>query len=155
MLRRDVTWGDLRAIHEDAVRAGVSSPEDILSDPEIMEESKKKRDDEYYYDITDEEAQEFKDIDAENDIDAQPGTVSVTISRTGEVLELIKVLDNDGGDLYVREQETWALVYPDQDEPRIFDQTLANVESKFVEYWDRLKDRNVKVTKETIQNYLV
>lgn len=150
MLDRDVTWGQLRAIHVRS--AGVPNPDDLLSDPETLEKSKGKADDEYVFDLTPEEIEAYKKIRESDDFDNVPGTVSVTISRNGEPLELIKTTDHD---VLVREQGEWYVVHPDADEPRIFDQTLADVSEDFVEYWDRLKSQDAKITKETIQDYLV
>lgn len=151
MLEKDVTWGELKAIHRRALVSG-SHPDDILADPKELELSRTKGDDEYFYDLSPEEIEEFKAIRAEYDFENIPGTVSVTISRTGEVLELVKTTEND---VLVREDGTWYVVRPDQDEPRVFDQTLADVSEDFVEYWDRLRAQDAKITKEVIQEYLV
>lgn len=153
MLNRDVTWGDLRKIHAQAVLDGGYIPDDLLADPEDMARSKEKADDEYYFDLSDEEKAYYKDSAEKWDIENREGTVSVTISDIGEILELIKVVDDLG--LFVREQGGWWSVDPEQEEPRIFDQTLADVDESFVEYWDRLKTENAPITKEVIQDYLV
>jgi hypothetical protein len=150
-LEKDVTWGDLKEIHRIALVKG-PHPDDILSDPEMLALSKTKDDDEYFYDISPEEAQELKEIRDRYDPEKIPGTISVTISQNGEVLELVKETDHN---LYVREEGGWYVVQPDQGEPRIFDQTLADVSEDFVEYWDRLRVNEAKITKEVIQDYLV
>lgn len=153
MLEQDVTWGQLRAIHRSSVGipAG-ANPDDILADPEMLALSKTKGDDEYYFDISPETAANLKAIRAEYDYENLPGTVSVTISRTGEVLELIKTTDTD---VLIRDGGAWYVVHPDTDEPRVFDQTLADVSEDFVEYWDRLRSQEAEITKEVIQDYLV
>jgi hypothetical protein len=151
MLEQDVTWGDLKAIHRQALVTG-SHPDDILANPEMLALSKTKGDDEFYFDISPETAATLKQIRDENDPEKVPGTVSVTISRTGEVLELVKTTDEN---VLVRHKGHWYPVQPDQDEPRIFDQTLADVSEDFVEYWDRLRSQDAKITKEVIQDYLV
>lgn len=153
MLQQDVTWGDLKEIHRlsKGMPAG-SNPDDILADPKMLALSKTKGDDEFFYDISPEEAEELRKIRDEYDVDKLPGTVSVTISRTGEVLELVKTTEDN---LYIRDEGEWYPIDPDQDEPRVFDQTLADVSEDFVEYWDRLRSQEAKTTKEVIQDYLV
>lgn len=153
MLEQDVTWGQLKEIHRSSagLPAG-SNPDDVLADPEMLALSKTKGDDEFYFDISPETAASLKAIRDEYDFDNVPGTVSVTISRTGEVLELIKTTEND---VLIREDGQWYVLNPDDDEPRVFDQTLADVSEDFVEYWDRLRSQDAKITKEVIQDYLV
>lgn len=151
MLEQDVTWGDLREIHRMSMGLP-GNPDDVLADPEMMALSRTKGDSEYYFDISPEAAASFKALRAEYDYENIPGTVSVTISRTGEVLELIKTTDTD---VLLREDGNWYPIHPDTDEPRVFDQTLADVSEDFVEYWDRLRDQGAPITKEVIQDYLV
>lgn len=154
MLSKDVTWGELRALHDLNVSSGGAIPDDILMDnPEALELSKTKADDEYYFDLTDEEKATYAKIRADDDYDALPGTVSVTISQSGEILELVKVTDD--GRLLVREDKRWYPVSPEQDEPRIHDQTLADVSEDFVEYYDRLRAAGAEITKEVMQDYAV
>lgn len=154
MWNRDVTWGDLRAFHEEMRNSGAQSPDDFLSNPKVWELSLSKEDHEYVYDISDEDAAALKALREEDNIEAKPGIVSVTVSRTGEILELIKVTEDEGR-MYVREQRMWAEVTPDSDEPRIHDQTLQDVDERFVEYWDRLKEKGATITKDIVQHYAV
>lgn len=153
MLSRDVTWGELRELHQLNTRSGGGIPDDVLSDPEVRAKSRGKADDEFYFDLTEEEIAQYKKDREENDIDSLPGTVSVTISQSGEILELVKVTDD--GRLFVREDKAWYLVTPEQDEPRIHDQTLADVSEDFVEYYDRLRAAKAEITKEVMQDYAV
>lgn len=153
MLSRDVTWGELRQIHDYATQQGGFFPDDILADPEKRLEAQGKSDDDFYFDLTPDEIGFYTDLRGEYDIDNREGTLSVTISDIGEILELIKDVDDLG--LFFREQGDWWAVDPDVEDPRIFDQTLADVDESFVEYWDRLKAQNAPITKEVIQDYLV
>jgi broad specificity phosphatase PhoE len=153
MLSRDVTWGELRELHQLNTRTGGGIPDDVLADPDARERSRGKADDDFYFDLSEEEIAAYKQAREENDIDSLPGTVSVTISQQGEILELVKVTDD--GRLFVREDKGWYLVGPDQDEPRIHDQTLANVSEDFVEYYDRLRAAKAEITKEVMQEYAV
>lgn len=153
MLSRDVTWGELRQIHDHAVQQGGFFADDILADPEKRLEAQGKADDDFYFDLTPEEQGFYTDLRGEYDIDNREGTVSVTISDIGEILELIKVVDDLG--IFIRDQGEWWEVDPEEENPRIFDQTLADVDESFVEYWDRLKAENAPITKEVIQDYLV
>lgn len=153
MLNRDVTWGELRQIHSQAAQQEGFIPDDLLADPEVQRQSEGKSDDDFVFNLSDEEKAFYTGLREEYDIDNREGTVSVTISDTGEILELIKDVDDLG--LFVREDGDWVQVDPDQEDPRIFDQTLADVDESFVEYWDRLKAQNAPITKEVIQDYLV
>lgn len=153
MLEQSVTWGELREIHRKSagLPAG-SNPDDLLADPAILAESRTKKDDEFYFDIPEETAALFRQMRSDADYENMPGTVSVTISRTGEILELVKTTEDN---LLVREDGTWWPIHADDDEPRVFDQTLADVSEDFVEYWDRLRVAEAPITKEVIQDYLV
>lgn len=152
MWNRDTTWGELRAFHEQMRTTGAQSPDDYLSNPKIWDLSLSKEDHEYVWDISEEQAAKLEAQRLEDDIEAEPGIVSVTVSDTGEILELIKVTEDEGR-MYVREQRMWAEVLPEQDEPRIYDQNLQDVDEKFVEYWDRLKDKGAIITKDIVQHY--
>lgn len=153
MLSKDVTWGELRALHQLNVRSGGGITDDILADPEELAKSKGKADDDYYFDLTDEEIAQSKALKAEFDYDNLPGTVSVTISRTGEVLELIKVLDS--GILLIRTNKKWVEADSETEIPRVHEQTLADVSEDFVEYYDRLREAGAEITKEVMQDYAI
>lgn len=152
MIRKDVTWGDLRSIHNNASASGGYNPDDLLADPKIMDESLDKDDDEYYYDLSDKEKEFYKSLDEEADIDARKGTYSVTITDDGNVLELVKILED--GSMFARRQGMWLEIGPDDPAPTIFDQTMEEVTDNLVPYWDRLKEAQAPINSEAIQDFL-
>lgn len=124
MFLPNVTWGEMRAFHRQLKEAGLTSPDDVLADPQAREESSDKADSDYVYEISQEEADYYeKLINGEPIEDIEH---AFTVSDSDEVLEFIRT-NYDTGQTFVRVEEQWVETNPDKPNPRIIDQILLDV----------------------------
>lgn len=131
MLRRDVTWGELRSIHKHAQETGQFHAEDLLANETVMEQSVGEEDSDYVSGIFLEEIEMYKRID-------EGSAVSFFFTRDndGQFKALVKAADDT---FYLREAESWRPVRPDKEEPSLDDLYQVQTRQDAVVRWDSLE----------------
>lgn len=143
MLRRDVTWGQLRAIRATAVATGQEMPNDMLADPKVFAASRDKADSDYVYDISPADIAEFERLDASMD----EARYFFTEDDEGGFHALIKEEDEM---YYLRENQVWRPVSVTDEEPTLDDLSQVETRQGAVALWDELGHRPVKTEADLI-----
>lgn len=144
MLRRNITWGEVRAFHNELQEAGTVSPDDLLALPQFEDRnSLNPADDEQVFPEEEDE-----------------GTIySVTLDEDeARVLEFIKT-DQVEGTIFARENGAWVQVDEEVDSPTVFEVPVRDVDPVSVEwltnFWDTNSDRDGDIEINEVSHHLM